>query len=121
MKNKAFTLIELLVVIAIIALLLSIVMPGLNMAKRKAASAACLSNARQMSMAWYMYQEEQLTTSVVTLRASLQTHSSFFQDIKPRSCLQPVQPCFLVQTRPDYPGFLPCQAGWKLQKTGSIP
>lgn len=58
MKNKAFTLIELLVVIAIIALLLSIVMPGLNMAKRKAASAACLSNARQMSMAWYMYQEE---------------------------------------------------------------
>lgn len=58
MKNKAFTLIELLVVIAIIALLMSIVMPGLNMAKRKAASAACLSNARQMSMAWYMYQDE---------------------------------------------------------------
>lgn len=58
MKNKAFTLIELLVVIAIIALLMSIVMPGLNMAKKKAASAACLSNARQMSIAWYMYQEE---------------------------------------------------------------
>jgi prepilin-type N-terminal cleavage/methylation domain-containing protein/prepilin-type processing-associated H-X9-DG protein len=58
MKRKAFTLIELLVVIAIIALLLSIVMPGLNMAKKKAASIACMSNTRQMSMAWYMYAGE---------------------------------------------------------------
>lgn len=53
--KKGFTLIELLVVIAIIALLLSIVMPGLNMAKKKAASIACMSNTRQMSMAWYLY------------------------------------------------------------------
>ncbi|MBN2513119.1 MAG: prepilin-type N-terminal cleavage/methylation domain-containing protein [Sedimentisphaerales bacterium] len=58
MKKKAFTLIELLVVIGIIALLMSIVMPGLNMAKKKAASAACLSNVKQMSIAWYVYQEE---------------------------------------------------------------
>ncbi|MHC4855768.1 MAG: type II secretion system protein [Planctomycetota bacterium] len=58
MKTKGFTLIELLVVIAIIALLLSIVMPGLNMAKQKAASAACLSNAKQLSVAWYMYTED---------------------------------------------------------------
>lgn len=58
MKKAGFTLIELLVVIAIIALLLSIVVPGLNMAKQKAASAACLSNLRQMSIAWYMYQED---------------------------------------------------------------
>ena len=57
-KGKGFTLIELLVVIAIIALLMAIVMPGLNMAKKKAASAACLSNVRQMSLAWYMYAEE---------------------------------------------------------------
>jgi prepilin-type N-terminal cleavage/methylation domain-containing protein len=58
MKHRGFTLIELLVVIAIIALLLSVVMPGLNMAKKKAASAVCLSNTRQMSIGWYMYQEE---------------------------------------------------------------
>ena len=58
MKKTGFTLIELLVVIAIISLLMSIVMPGLSMAKKKAASTACLSNVRQMSIAWYMYQED---------------------------------------------------------------
>jgi prepilin-type N-terminal cleavage/methylation domain-containing protein len=57
-RKKGFTLIELLVVISIIALLLSILMPGLNLAKKKAASAACLSNAKQLSVAWYMYTEE---------------------------------------------------------------
>ena len=56
-NRKAFTLIELLVVIAIIALLLSIVMPSLNLVKRKAASAVCLVNAKNISMAWFMYQE----------------------------------------------------------------
>jgi prepilin-type N-terminal cleavage/methylation domain-containing protein/prepilin-type processing-associated H-X9-DG protein len=61
---KAFTLIELLVVIAIIALLMSIVMPGLNMAKKKAASAVCLVNAKNLSLAWYAYQEENNGTLV---------------------------------------------------------
>jgi len=57
-KMRAFTLIELLVVIAIIALLLSIIIPSLNLAKRKAAAAICLSNAKNLSAAWYMYQED---------------------------------------------------------------
>ena len=58
LKINAFTLIELLVVIAIIALLLSIVTPALRMAKRKAASVVCLSNVKNLSLAWYMYQDE---------------------------------------------------------------
>ena len=58
LKTKAFTLIELLVVIAIIALLMSIVVPALRLAKLKAASAVCLANVKNLSLAWYAYQED---------------------------------------------------------------
>ena len=58
MSKKGFTLIELLVVIAIIALLMAVIIPSLSLAKKKAASIVCMSNTRQMSMAWYMYQDE---------------------------------------------------------------
>ena len=56
--TKAFTLIELLVVIAIIALLLSIIIPAVRMAKRKAAAAVCLTDVKNLSLAWFAYQGE---------------------------------------------------------------
>ncbi len=57
-KRNGFTLIELLVVIAIISLLLSIIVPSLRMAKRKASMAACLTHVKQISTAWFMYKED---------------------------------------------------------------
>ena len=56
--RKAFTLIELLVVIAIIALLLAIVTPSLNTAKKMAAGSVCLANLHGLSRAFYAYTGE---------------------------------------------------------------
>jgi prepilin-type N-terminal cleavage/methylation domain-containing protein/prepilin-type processing-associated H-X9-DG protein len=57
--NKgAFTLIELLVVIAIIALLLAILIPVLHSAKEQGQRVVCLSNLKQLTLAWVAYAEE---------------------------------------------------------------
>jgi len=57
-KRKAFTLIELLVVIAIIAVLMAILMPALNRAREQGQRAVCLSNLKQLTLAWIMYADE---------------------------------------------------------------
>jgi prepilin-type processing-associated H-X9-DG protein/prepilin-type N-terminal cleavage/methylation domain-containing protein len=92
MRNRAkgepaFTLVELLVVIAIIAILASLLLPGLARAKDKARETQCLSNLRQWTVALSLYLQEN-------------------EDYIPRRG-QGVQPLFIIDRPEDWFNALP--------------
>jgi prepilin-type N-terminal cleavage/methylation domain-containing protein/prepilin-type processing-associated H-X9-DG protein len=69
-QHRGFTLIELLVVIAIIAILAAILFPVFAQAREKARQTSCLSNTKQMGLAFMMYiqdYDEQFPLSAVQI------------------------------------------------------
>ncbi len=57
-RNRGFSLIELLVVIAIIAILAALLMPALAKSKIRAEGITCAGNLKQLSVAWFLYAED---------------------------------------------------------------
>jgi len=80
-------LIELLVVIAIIALLMAILMPALRLARDQERRVHCVSNVRSLTMAWFMYQDENDNVLV----SGNVPRSSTFQDLPDVFWVEPPQ------------------------------
>jgi len=57
-SSKGFTLIELLVVISVIAVLMAVLMPALQLAKKKGAGIVCSSRQKQLVLAWVLYADD---------------------------------------------------------------
>ena len=60
MKSK-FTLLELLVVIAVIAILTSLLLPGLGKARTKARQAVCISQMKQLNIGHRLFIDDNMT------------------------------------------------------------
>ncbi len=100
MNRKGFTLIELLVVIAIIAILAAILFPVFARARESARSISCLSNTKQLGLAYLMYSQDYDETVCLLLRRD----SADAAPVTWQDTLQPYMKSYAMLKCPDSPG-----------------
>jgi prepilin-type N-terminal cleavage/methylation domain-containing protein len=106
-RDRGFTLIELLIVMSIVAILASIVLPGLQ-ARERARMAICISNVRQIGLGMKMYlgdqqrfppiktfdtdRQSKLTTQTIGGHSPVATHAPYWLSEEKRPLFSYIPP-----------------------------